>query len=334
MKKHYSTLAALILGAFFVNAFGGEAPKTVNIQQVPAGTTITIDGKADEDVWKKAVQHSDFRLYAAEAAQDKGATDIAGYWQAAWATDGIYVLVAVTVDDVLSVYTADETLIGNPWEQDGIEIYFDMNTANLHDGGGKGGKNGPGHYDFYATRDTTITQMGHFLTEMGLGSKCKAWKVQDGNKTIVETFISWENILDKDSVAYTPDPTKPIGFDIGLIDHDKIADRTVEASPRTRKYWSSNSIKEPWEQADSIAVATLVTTPVAIQNTTASLDINAYASNNVLHISKSIQGRLLNMVGQEVLSINGNSANVSGLKAGAYILVTNDNKFHKKLIIK
>lgn len=329
MKKFYLTLVALFVSAS-IKVLAGDPPKTVDIQKLPDGTTITIDGKADEAIWAAATNHADFRLYPVEAAQDKGASDMAGYWKALWTTTGIYVLVGVTADDVSS-----DASVGADWEQDGIEIYFDMNTDNLRDGGGKGGNPAGGHYDFYAKTDATTTDHTVIVGYMGIGTGSDAALVKTGTTSVLETFITWENIKDKDGNVYTPSASVKIGFDICLVDNDNVADRTAEPSPRTRQYWSANGVIEPWAAADSIAIATLVTTPPTGIKYTTSNELNVYPTiaKTTLHFSKAVEGRIVNMVGQEVLKVKGTSANVSGLKQGSYILITN-NKEYKRFVIR
>jgi hypothetical protein len=84
-----------------------------------SGIPAVIDGQIDE-LWN-AVESHDI-TYMINGTNYPSTEDCSGYFKAVWMSDSLYLLIRST-DDIIG------TSSGNPWENDGFEVYFDMDNS-------------------------------------------------------------------------------------------------------------------------------------------------------------------------------------------------------------
>ena len=202
---------------------------------IPENSNVAaVDGIANEAIWGTITPNQIDKVFASETIDD--ANDLSAYWKAYFNDVGIFILVEVTADD--SLYTER----GNFWENDYVDIYFDMNVGNLDDGLGASSIES-GHYNLYYTRDPIVETIsdGSWKDGIEVGITVNT----SDNTSIHEYYIPWANIPDINYDVFTPNNTDVIGFDVMVIDND---DGT---STRNRMLWSNDgTTDENWNNMD------------------------------------------------------------------------------------
>lgn len=235
MKKMISTL--------LVCAFIG----TMVLAQRPSGviyktTTVpVIDGVIDE-VWATAVQYNIDKKFLKEEPTfgDIGTT----YWKALWDDNGMYILI-VANDDAWFPWWAPGGG-ANGYEYDKVELYFDTNYV-LADGlGGQIGATG----NRQISPDSESGGVdGQLNTTQVLGGEVQFAYFATDPMWNVEYFVPWDCIPDKNGVKF--DQSRPMGFDITLVDRDP------GDSGRKRAQWANVGAKdENWNNMDDAGYLT------------------------------------------------------------------------------
>jgi hypothetical protein len=297
---------------------------------------ITIDGVADEADWATAVGSSEWRfIVAAEADLNTGPDDFTAEWKALWSEEGIYVLVDVSVDDIVNV---DPGNTGPEWHQDLVEIYFDMNTATLADTGARWGIHPEGHYiqacgpGNGGTDDSLYIAFGDLNRAAPVDADAAdVAGVVTASSWTMEMFFSWGFIPGADSVVYTPSLEVEIGFDVDVVDNDG---GTTPEEYLCRNIWCADDLGgEPAANADHIGRLTF-DPGSGVEDFTSNNSFSVYPmpASNYIYFSQEIEGKLLNLLGQEVMNVSGESAEVSSVKSGLYILKTEN--FSTRVLIK
>lgn len=229
-----------ILFALFVSVLIGQSV----LAQKPSGVIYktsavpVIDGKID-DVWATAVQYNIDRKFKTEVPTfgESGTT----YWKSLWDDKGMYILVVVN-DDFWYPFNGLEA----PYVFDRVELYFDTN-AILKDGMG-GQLGNTGHRQI--TPDSIIGHVDGIERPFYVRDFLAyyAYKVTDP-KWNVEFFIPWDCIPDKNGVKF--DKSRPMGFDITLVDRDP------GDNGRRRAQWANEGAKdENWNNMDDAGLLT------------------------------------------------------------------------------
>jgi len=232
MKRKIFTL---LLSAFFGTMAMAQAP---NVVIKKAKVNPEIDGVVD-DVWADASKQSIDKPFQAETPTlgESGTTT----WQALWNDDGIFLLLEVNDDEFYPAYMNNNDA---DWKYDKPEIYFDVNAEKKDGVGGGGGK---GHYQFApgfveATIDGTVIDDGV--------NGMHAFKVT-GSTYKAEYFFPFSKLVDMDGTEV--DITKPIGFDVTIIDGESAA-----PGIRQRAVWTNvGAINESYNNMDDCGTITL-----------------------------------------------------------------------------
>jgi hypothetical protein len=222
--KRLITILTLALMVTFVYA---QRPQGVIVR-----TTVppVIDGEMDE-IWDDANVYNIDKNFQSELPSLGAVGETT--WRALWDMDGMYILLVVNDDHWYPGYMVDGS---NNWEYDKPELYFDVNYI-LEDG--VGGGFGQGHYQVApaaaaATIDGTAITQGNGVVY--------AFKVNDPDY-VVEYFIPWTLLLDKNGVAF--DKMETMGFDVTIIDRDP------GDAARKRAVWANVGEKdESWSNMD------------------------------------------------------------------------------------
>jgi hypothetical protein len=227
-------------------------------------TKPVIDGVVD-DVWADIEKHNIDKPYNGEVATIGGEGET--YWQALWSDEGMYVLVVVNDDEWDPWYAPNGN--ANDWTFDKVELYFDVNPI-LTDGGGGSGKAG----NWQVTRKPLEAQIDgtpETVTIEG-GDVVWSYKVFDGTKYNVETFVPWESIPDLNGNNFSVG--NPLGFDVTVIDRD------VSFTAHQRNVWA-NTTAESWNNMDGVGYLTLEGgLSILIDAITLSSDVTAISADN------------------------------------------------------
>ncbi len=192
-----------------------------------------LDGVFD-DVWATTDSLSIERPFTGTVPTlgEKGQT----YCKLLWDDDGIFVIVNVTDNAYYPNYVRGS---GNPWDNDKIELYFDVNYL-LEDGAGPSAANS-GHHQ--VAPDLAADKEGGNVTTETNGRQY-AFLVTRPNY-VAEYFVPWTSIKTKDGGLL--DKTGVVGFDVTVNDSDP------EDGSRRRAVWANdNSVGsgEAWSNMD------------------------------------------------------------------------------------
>jgi hypothetical protein len=267
MKRKIFTL---LLSAFLGTMAMAQAP---NIVIKKASVNPELDGVVD-DVWAEASKQNIDKPFQAETPTlgEPGQTT----WQALWNDDGIFLLLQVTDDEFYPAYMNNNDA---DWKYDKPEIYFDVNAEKKDGIGGGGGK---GHYQFApgfaeATIDGTVIDDGT--------SGMHAFKVTAPNYK-AEYFFPFSKFVDKDGAEV--DITKPIGFDVTIIDGESAA-----PGIRQRAVWTNvGAVNESYNNMDDCGTITLSSADAVINKAATAPEIDGvidevWASANTYNIERS-----------------------------------------------
>jgi hypothetical protein len=237
MKK---TITIFMLVLISLSLLGTGKP-TVTISL--ATIAPLLDG-TEEETWDAVDPILIDGSYAEEVPSiSNGGTS---YWKALWNEEGIYILVHVFDN----VYAPNYTAIGNEWNQDKIETYFDMNgplgatiDEGLADGKGPSAGINSGHSLFGPAITTTIdggNVIENTNTSDGYPAKWALKKTGIAD-LLYEQFIPFTSLKNKEGGPINKSAL--IGFDIVIIDNDSGTDN------KNRAVWS-NTENESWLNMD------------------------------------------------------------------------------------
>ena len=198
---------------------------------------MVIDGQIDAK-WDDYVKHPIAKKFIWDEYGFVNSNDLMAYWQAAWCDSGVFVLANITKDDV---HSADGSY-GYAREQDGVEVYFDLNSFNLRDGLGIG--SGLGHIQASYSSQTSIVDLATY----------KAVTVNNDNSYFTEFFVPWRDLKDINGDAFVPVVGNFFGFDVNVSDNDGMGN----GSPRYRMAWANNAKNyENWASMDDAGILLL-----------------------------------------------------------------------------
>jgi hypothetical protein len=108
----------LMVSILFVHQFIYAGNDTIpHIKNIPG--SVVIDGNMDE-IWNSLDSYA--ITYLINGLNYPSASDCSGYFKACWNNDSLFLMI-YGIDDVISTNSA------NPWENDGFEVYFDMDNS-------------------------------------------------------------------------------------------------------------------------------------------------------------------------------------------------------------
>lgn len=217
--------------------------------------SVLVDGVIDAK-WSEVEQYYIEKIYIGE--NFNGTQDLSGYWKSCWNEKGLFVLVHVTADD----FHYTDGVFGEIWQQDLVEVYFDMNVGELKDG------MGPSGGEFFAEFHQWVNQGHHqfsFIAEpndvLDFTSDNKlqrGFSLNADNSYVQEFFFSWELLEKFDGTNIIPGDKITFGFDVTIADND--GEENGEA--RNRMVWSNNGEgengNENWLNMDEAGELTLV----------------------------------------------------------------------------
>jgi len=185
--------------------FGTLTLLASNLTEVPAG--VVIDGKPDP-VWHDLPVYELTKVIQGEEPID--VNDFSGTFKTYWDEAGIYVW-ALVVDDTL---TPDQ---GNqPWKNDNIEVYFDMdNSKNPLPEGASWNVTSYDDNDFQKRAVFSLT------TGDNIGQV-----IQEGDFYSVEILYTWEELGLTEALSLND----TIGFDVIIGDNDGADNRKTQIS--------------------------------------------------------------------------------------------------------
>jgi len=297
-----------------------------------AKKAIVIDGALAETDWTTAKKYDVARVFKGENID--GPMDASGFFQTLWADSGIFVAVTVT-DDVLGVTAGGA--YGPDWNQDLVEVYFDMNVGNLKDG--KGPSAGKGHYqNANAFKNDTTVKTTTFVY---------AYKHGINGNYVKELFVPWTVLKDSTGALFT-DNTLPIGFDVYIVDNDTSqADKAKTF--RNRLVWSNiGTVNESYANMNDAGLLYIdgipQIFPVAVESVNVrNLMFYPNPASDYITIRTSSTDLLpvvvSNITGQTVLSttVSDNAQlDISRLERGIYFIKVSDKDqiFTGKLVKK
>jgi hypothetical protein len=117
MQLKLSVTLVVVLSAFHIQFAFTQDDTFPNIYKIT--DRIQIDGEVDAR-WNEAEAHN--LIYMINGSNYPSAADCSGYFKALWMSDSLYLLMHAT-DDIVGTGSA------NAWENDGFEVYFDMDNS-------------------------------------------------------------------------------------------------------------------------------------------------------------------------------------------------------------
>ena len=199
-----------------------------------------IDGLANDSIWKTVPINKIERLFANDSTEWNTTIplneDMSGYWQAVWSPEGLYILVKTESDDTIPVLMSN----GASWEQERIQIYFDLSIDSLQDGNGNK-QDQTYHPIIDVTRYATANQ-----EIAGFAGSKMAIAVNPNYSGVSEFYVPWSALKTRANVPYIPSSIEPLGFDVILVDNDG----PKNPPARTRRLWCS--FADPYFIGDSI----------------------------------------------------------------------------------
>lgn len=216
---------------WFFDDITGPALKDAKKQAIAIGlpySNIVVDGVIEEE-WNEMVKYDVSIPFIGETFD--GPADLDAWWKLGYSDAGIYILANVFADDE---NFADDTY-GESWEQDLVEFYLDMNEFDLIDNNGPNDNSSYdgeylGHYQLGVRADPNNT-----ITNPWFNGNT-AVVLNADNSYVVEVFIPWSDIPDRNGMSYSPTLGSKIGFDVCVADNDGMSN----GAPRNRKVWSND----------------------------------------------------------------------------------------------
>ncbi|MBP1667927.1 MAG: Carbohydrate family 9 binding domain-like, partial [Bacteroidetes bacterium] len=211
---------------------------------------------------------------------------VTAYWKAMWKDSSMYLLFHVEDDDHYPSWEA----LGNQWEYDQIEVYFDVNDI-LNDGKGPA-YSGSGHYQSapLLAEDGYNILHTEYLSFTDAGGQY-AYRL-DGENYTYEYMIPFMNFMDQYGYVQFKEDfiDKEIGFDVTVVDQDE--DITTG---RQRKVWQNdgnpNPGEESWNNMDACGI-------IIFRDTVA----NYYANDTVLCDSSKSSAVVFEPPGDPIVS--------------------------------
>lgn len=296
---------------------------------------IVIDGDANDAAWTSATEYAIDLPYAlVQSNPIENEADLSGYWKTAWDEEYFYILVDINDENV-----SDWASVGNPWERDLIELYFNMDGVD-----GAIGTDKAYQYPFgyIANSETATTGQG---AQPNAGSGNTDWTGVVWSTALTDDGWLLEAQLPMDAIGREVSTADdPLLFEISIIDQDD-GDGTKTA----RLVWAID-INElgatnagMWGKEEHMGEI-IFDASTSIKNLSSDV-FNIYPNPviNTLFINsdKLVEKVMItNLTGKTVKTLNTNtnsvSVNTADLNQGVYIIsVFNKNGvYHQKVVKK
>lgn len=195
-------LAAILLGPVTVGAKGStHDPGRSEYRAPQAKRAPTIDGVADEAIWKRARWQGITHRWL---GPEYSATDFQGRFKVVWTTERIYVLVEL-VDDVL--FDSHRDPLVQYWDDDCLEIFLDEDYS--------GGDHQYNHnaFAYHVSLDNQAIDIGTDKLPHSYSQHVQSRWQQRGDKVV------WELAIDIYTDAYVDGSTKntPVKLSKGKV---------------------------------------------------------------------------------------------------------------------
>ena len=202
-------------------------------------SVITIDGKANESIWKTASWHPIDQLWLGAHHSDE---DFSGRFKLAWTEEALYVLAEIT-DDTLFDQHNDPLKLW--WDDDCLEVFIDEDNS--------GGNHQYNHnaFAYHIALDGNVVDMSTKESGILFNNHAESNRTTEGNITVWEVkFLLFDISFDEDhenNVAVGLSEGKKIGFAIAYCDNDGSLEREnfigsipVEGSDKNRGWIDAN----------------------------------------------------------------------------------------------
>ncbi|MGB5703575.1 MAG: sugar-binding protein [Polyangiales bacterium] len=195
-------LAAILLGPVTVGAKGStHDPGRSEYRAPQAKRAPTIDGVADEAIWKRARWQGITHRWL---GPEYSATDFQGRFKVVWTTERIYVLVEL-VDDIL--FDSHRDPLVQYWDDDCLEIFLDEDYS--------GGDHQYNHnaFAYHVSLDNQAIDIGTDKLPHSYSQHVQSRWQQRGDKVV------WELAIDIYTDAYVDGSTKntPVKLSKGKV---------------------------------------------------------------------------------------------------------------------
>ncbi len=313
MKKRY----LLTLTCFI--ALGAMA-QTVNLKvpKLDPGVAPKLDGKIGATECWNSITASGITNYDKNYPATMTPGDSA-YLKAAWNDTAFFLLVYVPDNH----YCPPGCTGLKNYQSDRIELYFD---ANLWPGGKQPGAqygSKKGVYQFVGDSPFGTDTFAHY-SGWQAGLYTEAGNV-DGDTYAFEFAIPWSSLNDSLGNPIPAATGLLMGFDAYILDRDPGDDLS---SDNTRKwvYWHAGG---SWDDMGKIGTVQLVKSPNSINSKgMEEFSISPNPASGFINIKANYnfnEARVTNLTGQvvmDVLNVNGNRIDISGIKQNGLYFVT------------
>ena len=287
-----------------------EEPEDGTAQCKYTTTPPTIDGEID-DMWGGVKAHP---LQKREWWGSP--TGLYSWFKVMWSDDNLYVL----------NYVEDDTLVkgaANPWENDNVELFFDMDRAKANDGEG------------FDENDYQIRYIWNDDSWTGSDGIDETWATSNGveraqsnmddpNGYVMEWKIPWDALAE--ITEFVPIADSKFDFDITIADNQGTGRAYIIS-------WNTTA-DQNYNNTSLYGTITLSDEEVSTSiNKASAASLSIYpnpASSQVTIANGSVIQQMVvtNIIGKEIININPNSENVNlnveNLQKGIYILSIED----------
>lgn len=311
-----------------VSVFGASKISDPNAGKaiiIKSTTTMVIDGAADDVAWAAATEYAVDLPYAlVQTNPIENEADLSGSWKATWDEEFFYIFV-----DIIDENASDWASVGNPWERDLVELYFNMDGA---DGAISNGRAYQYPFGYVTNGETATTGQG---SQPNSGSANNDW-----------TNVTWSTVLTDDGWSLEAQfPMDAIGrlqntsddslmFECSIIDQDD-GDGTKTA----RLVWAIDIVElgvpnaGMWGKEEHMGVLYFEEASTSVSSTnTDSYEVFPNPVNNILYINslENIERvEIYDLTGKIIKSTDINSNNgfvdTSDLTQGVYIISVHNN---------
>ena len=201
-------------------------------------TAPVLDGKANEEIWKKSEWHKLDQRWLGNPYSEK---DFSGKYKLAWTEDALYLLAEIQDDKLVDFY---EDPLTTWWDDDCLEIFIDEDNS--------GGEHQFNHnaFAYHIALDGNIVDMSTKKEGKLYNSHVQSKIKTEGNTTIWEVKVSlYDDSYDDDDKNYPVKlhTNKNVGFALAYCDNDSSKNREnfigsvyVEGDDKNRGWIDAN----------------------------------------------------------------------------------------------
>ncbi len=250
MKNKLFILSLALLGASSVMASVPNSATSTDTAKnyatvMRSVSAPTIDGVADEDIWKTIPENPIDRPF-----KDETPSLYSAFWKAFWNDTAIFVLVQCEDNSFWPDWKSGYA----DWQSDKVELYFDANGSlpcpyGAYTGGTKGVYQVTHDYDNIPNMG--IPHIGNFAGTY----EANTWSYGDHSILTTEWSVNYNTLKDSLGISLDPESRTKIGFDVCVTDLD-----TVGPLTRQRQMWSNTArgfggvTNEDWNRMDSVGI--------------------------------------------------------------------------------